>query len=264
LVKSLPFSSISAWHGLRLALMNMRRSLDPESAPPRGRRIAIALLILLLIALPLYLWPLRGGGLGLPGAAALSGLPRDPRDATAVAHLPADVWDGLMDEGRMGPKGDAKSAPGNLTRIAHLEEAPGDGPHTGAAGGASPSWSRDTLPRSVTPRPGDGLVQPDGFSDSLPEPVQFLAGPPGGEGTDAGNGWGGGSTSGFQGNLGPFTGGGGPGGGGPLFFSEPGDPGAPAPTPEPTTILLIGSNVALLGAAAWRRARATKETQPSG
>lgn len=245
----------------------MRRSLGPESAPPRGRRIAIALLILLLIALPLYLWPLRGGGLGLPGAAALSGLPRDPRDATAVAHLPADVWDGLMDEGRMGAKGDAKRAPGNLTRIAHLEEVPGPGPLTVASGGASPSWSRDTLPRSITPLLGDGLVQPNGSSGSLPEPVQFLAGPPGGEGTGAGNGWGGGSTSGFQGNLGPFTGGGsagGPSGGGSLFFSEPGDPGAPAPTPEPTTILLIGSNVALLGAAAWRRACAIKETQPSG
>src|SRR5258707_1443734 len=103
----------------------MRRSSSPESAAPRGRRIAIVLLILLLIALPLYLWPLRGGGTGLPGAAALSGPPRDPRDAAAVAHLPADVWDGLMDEGRTGPQGATRHVPRNLHRIARLAEGAG-------------------------------------------------------------------------------------------------------------------------------------------
>jgi len=225
------------------------------------------LLILLLIALPLYLWPLRGGGTGLPGAATLSGPPRDPRDATAVAHLPADVWDGLMDEGRTGPKGDTRHIPGNLTRIARLEEVPGAGPLGIVSGGTSLSWPRDTLPRPFTALNGDGPDQSTGTSDSPPVPVQFLSGPPGGEGTSSGSGWGGGSNSGLPNNLGPFNGGGGAGGsggGGPLFFSDPGDPSALAPTPEPATILLIGSNVVLLGAASWRRLRSVKETQPIG
>jgi hypothetical protein len=56
------------------------------------------------------------------------------------------------------------------------------------------------------------------------------------------------------------------GGGGGLRFptSGPGgtgDPGTLAPTPEPATLLLVGSNVALLGAAAWRRRRRLKETR---
>jgi len=47
---------------------------DAESLPSRrGWRGLIALLILLLILLPLYLWPLRGGLRGLPGASALPG-----------------------------------------------------------------------------------------------------------------------------------------------------------------------------------------------
>lgn len=222
------------------------------------------LLILLLIALPLYLWPLRGGGTGLHGAAALSGPPRDPRDAAAVAHLPADVWDGLMDDGRTGRNGETRPAPGNLTRIAKLEETPGVGPLGIPSGGTGPSWPRDTLPRPIASLLGDGTDQSSGTSDSPPAPVQFLAGPPGGEGTGSGNGWSSGSYPGFPDNLGPFNGGGTGGGGGPSFFSEPGDPSAPAPTPEPTTILLIGSNVVLLGAASWRRLRSPKETQPSG
>jgi len=241
------------------------------------------LLILLLIALPLYLWPLRGGGTGLPGAAALSGPARDPRDATAVAHLPADVWEGLMDEGRTGRKGGTRHVPGNLTRIARLEEVPGAGPLGIVSGGTSLSWPRDTLPRPFTALNGDGPDQSTGTSDSPPAPVQFLSGPPGGEGTGSGSGWGGGTYSGLPNNLGPFNGGGGAGGSGgggaggsggggaggsgggsPLFFSDPGDPSAPAPTPEPATILLIGSNVVLLGVASWRRFRSTKETYPIG
>lgn len=218
------------------------------------------LLVLLLIALPLYLWPLRGGGTGLPGAAALSGPPRDPRDATAVAHLPADVWDGLMDEGRTGRKSETRQSPGNLTRIAQLEEVPGGGPVGIGSGGTSLPWSRDTLPRPITALVGDGADQSSGSSDSPPTSVTFLAGPSGGEGTGtgSGNGWGDGSYSGLPNNLGPFNGGGGaggPGGGTALFPSDPGDPSAPAPTPEPATILLIGSNVVLLGAASWRRFR---------
>ena len=224
-------------------------------------------LILLLIALPLYLWPLRGGGVGLPGAAALSGLPRDPRDATAVAHLPADVWDGLMDEGRMGPKGETRHAPGNLTGITRLEEVPGAGPLGFVPGGTGLSWPRDTLPRPITALNGDGPDPSSGSGDSPPASAQFLAGPPGGESTGSGNGSGGGSYSGLPSNLGPFNGGGGAGGsggGGPLLLSAPGDPSAPTPTPEPATILLIGSNVVLLGVASWRRFRSKKGTQPIG
>ena len=247
----------------------MRLSSGPESvAPRRGRRIVIALLILLLILLPLYLWPLRGSGTGLPGAAALSRPPRDPRDAAAIAHLPADVWEGLMGEGPSGRHGESSpKAPGNLTRIAQLDD------DIGAGGGSLP-------PRYDGLHPGHGITglfadgsdesngQPSGSGDSPPAPVQFLAGPPSGESTGSGNGWGGGGGSGLPGNPGPFTGGGGPGGRGgssaPMtFFSDVGDPGAPEPTPEPTTILLVGSNLALVGAAAWRRLRGGEE-RPSG
>jgi len=122
---------------------------------------------------------------------------------------------------------------------------------------------RATLCRARSLLNGDSPDQSTGTSDSPPAPVQFLSGPPGGEGTGSGSGWGGGTYSGLPNNLGPFNGGGGAGGsggGGPLFFSDPGDPSAPAPTPEPATILLIGSNVVLLGAASWRRFRSTKET----
>jgi hypothetical protein len=223
-------------------------------------------LILLLIALPLYLWPLRGGGAGLPGAAARSGPPRDPRDATAVARLPADVWDGLMDEGRTGPKGQTRHVPGNLTRISRLEEVPGAGPLGIVPGGTGLASLRDTLSGPLTALNGDGADPSSGTGDS--PPAQFLAGPPAGESTGAGNGSGGGSYSGSPNNLGPFNGGGGAGGsggGGPLFFGDPGDPSAPAPTPEPATILLIGSNVVLLGVASWRRFRSIKkETKPIG
>jgi hypothetical protein len=227
-------------------------------------------LILLLIALPLYLWPLRGGGAGLPGAAALSGLPRDPRDATAVAQLPADVWDSLMGDGRTGPKGETRQVPGNLTRIARLEGVPGAGPLGIGPGGTGLSWPRDTLPRAITGLSGDNPDPSSGAGDSPSTSAQFLAGPPGGESTGSGNGSGGGSYSGLPNNLGPFNGGGGggaggTGGGGPLFVSDPGDPSAPTPTPEPATIFLIGSNVVLLGVASWRRFRSIKkETKPIG
>ena len=259
----------------------MRRSSSPESAPPQGRRIAIALLFLLLIALPLYLWPLRGSGTGLPGAASHSGLPRDPRDASAVAHIPADVWDGLMDDGRSGHKGKEGLRPGNLTRIAELEDVPGAGSVDTGSGGVSSRWPRDTLSRSFgaldSGDKGDGSG--GGTGDSPSPPTQFLAGPPGnqGSGGGSGGGWNGGY-SGGAGNLGPFgggggssgSGGGGPGGsggsggGGPFLVGDPGDPSAPAPTPEPTTILLVGSNLALLGAAAWRRLSTMKEGKPIG
>lgn len=246
----------------------MRLSSGPESvAPRRGRRIVVALLILLLILLPLYLWPLRGGGTGLPGAAALSGPPRDPRDAAAIAHLPADVWEGLMGEGPSGRHGESSpKAPGNLTRIAQLDD------DVGAGGGSVPP-RYDGLYRGhgITGLFADGSDQSSGQSggsgDSPPAPVQFLAGPTSGESTGSGNSSGGGGSFGLPGNPGPFTGGGGPGGRGgsapTTFFTDAGDSGVPEPTPEPTTILLVGSNLVLLGAAAWRRLRGGQE-RPSG
>jgi hypothetical protein len=251
----------------------MRLTSGPESvAPRRGRRIVLALLILLLIVLPLYLWPLRGGGSGLPGAAALSRPPLDPRDAAAVAHLPADVWEGLMG-GSSGPHGapPAKRT-GNLTRIEPLDDHPA-GPFDIEGGGSLPPrydpWSRG---HEITALLGGGLDRSSGQSggtdDSLPAPAQFLAGPTSGESTGTGNGWGGGGYSGFPGNLGPFAGGGGPGGPGgpsgptPTFFSDPGDASTPAPTPEPGTIVLVGSNLALLGIAAWRRLRGREDAGP--
>jgi hypothetical protein len=248
----------------------MRRSSSPESAPPQGRRIAIVLLILLLIALPLYLWPLRGSGTGLLGAATHSGLPRDPRDASAVAHIPADVWDGLMDDGRSGHKGKESHRPGNLTRIAQLEDVLGAGSFDAGSGGVSSLWPRDTLSRSfgAPDSGGKGDGSGGGTGDSPLSPTQFLAGPSGnqGSGTGSGGGWSGGY-SGGAGNLGPLGGGGGSGGsggGGPVLVSDPGDSSAPAPTPEPTTILLVGSNLALLGAAVWRRLNAMKDGKSIG
>ena len=263
------FSAVFAWHGLRYSHEGMRRSSSPESAPPQGRRIAIVLLILLLIALPLYLWPLRGSGTGLPGAAAQSGSPRDPRDASAVAHIPADVWDGLMDDARSGHKGKEGRRPGNLTRFAQLEDGPGAGSMDTRSGGGA-LWPRDTLSRSFgaldSGDRGDGSGGSSGESPS--SPTQFLASPSGnqGSGTGSGSGWSGGY-SGGAGNFGPFGGGGGAGGsggGGPFLVGDPGDSSAPAPTPEPTTILLVGSNLALLGAAAWRRLSTMKEGKPIG
>jgi hypothetical protein len=227
----------------------------------------VALLILLLILLPLYLWPLRGSGTGLPGAAALSRPPRDPRDAAAIAHLPADVWEALMGEGPSGRHVESSpKAPGNLTRIAELDDDIGAGD-----GSLQPRYDGLYRGHGITGLFGDGSDQSNGQSggrgDSPPASVQFLAGPTSGESASSGNGWGGGGSSGLLGNPGPFTGGGGPGGRGgfapPTFFSDAGDPGAPAPTPEPSTILLVGSNLALLGAAAWRRLRGGKE-QSSG
>lgn len=249
----------------------MRRSSSPESAPPQGRRIAIVLLILLLIALPLYLWPLRGSGTGLLGAATHSGLPRDPRDASAVAHIPADVWDGLMDDGRSGHKGKESHRPGNLTRIAQLEDVLGAGSFDTGSGGVSSLWSRDTLSRSFgaldSGDKGDGSGA--GTGDSPSSPTQSLGGPSSsqGSGTESGGGWNGGYSGGAGNNLGPFAGGGGAGGsgdGGPFLVGDPGDSSAPAPTPEPTTILLVGSNLALLGAAVWRRLNAMKDGKPIG
>ena len=244
--------------------------LTPDSDPPprrRGRRILIALLILLLILLPLYLWPLRSAMTGPRGAAALSGSPRDPRNASEVARIPGDVWDALM--GRTAeprPSAPAPKPPRNLTMIAQLEQVAGvegidviSGPrHPGMA-----SLLDDTSHLLAGSASGDG---------SPSSPLQFLATPsPSEQGT--GNGSDGFGSNGYAGpsNLGPW-GGGGPGGprrGSALLTRSdptwnPSDPGAPAPTPEPTTILLVGSNLTLLGVMAWRRYRRREEADLSG
>jgi hypothetical protein len=241
--------------------------LMPDSDPPgrrRGRRILIALSILLLILLPLYLWPLRGAMTGPRGAAALSGSPRDPRNASEVARIPGEVWDALM--GRTAappPSAPAAMSPRNLTMIAQLEEGAGveiidviSGPRyprmASSLDDASDSFGNDVS--------GDG---------SPSSPVQFLTTPSSGE-EGTGNGSGGFGSNRYPGlsNLGPWVGGspGGRTGGGSLWTSSdptwnPSDPAAPAPTPEPTTILLVGSNLALLGAMAWKHHR-RKEERP--
>ena len=240
--------------------------MDAEAPPSgRGRRILVALLILLLILLPLYLWPLRGGLGGPPGATALPASPLDPRSAAAVARIPDHVWDALMgraDTPAPGPPAPPAPAPRNLTMIAPLDELAGGGFDPGV-GESALSGSPASLARAMIAQfggPSDlaaGNSEGDGSSAT---PGQFLAGPAGEPGT--GNPW-----SGFAvgGNLGPWNGGG-PGGGGSRL-QIPGstfDPGAPEPTPEPATLLLVGSNLALLGAAVWRRRRRGQESPSSG
>lgn len=242
--------------------------LDAEAPPARrGRRLLIALLILLLVLLPLYLWPLRGGVRGLPAASALPGSPADPRNATALARIPPEVWDALMRQGETAPTAVSSGATSrNLTMISSLE---GD-----VAGGRGPEPSPDDtalLGRSMIAAL-DGLSDPGGNgsggdgSPSTPGPLFS-----GSAGSATGTG---GPASVFAfggypmlGGLGPGGGGGGlrlPGRGATFAPDGLGDPGAPAPTPEPATLLLVGSNVALLGAAAWRRRRRRREMSAIG
>jgi hypothetical protein len=227
----------------------------------------IALLILLLILLPLYLWPPRSAMTGPRGAAALSGSPRDPRNASEVARIPGDVWDALM--GRTAeprPSAPAPKPPRNLTMIAQLEEVAGVEAIDVMSGPRHPGLASllDDASHSL-----ESNASRDGSPSS---PLQFLATPSSGE-QGTGNGSDGFGSNGNPGlsNLGPW-GGGGPGGrgrGGPLLTSSdptwnPSDPGSPAPTPEPTTILLVGSNLTLLGVMAWRHRRRREEADLSG
>jgi hypothetical protein len=246
-----------------------------QSAPSRrGRRIAILLAILLLVGLPLYLWPLRAGIQGLPGASALSGAPKDPRSAAAVAQLPADVWDGLMGHGG-GPAG--PKPPGNLTRISPHEDGAGngaaDGGGAGSAGLTIPRLGAGTTPTMTAMLAGGGAGSGGGTpadqvgdtsaSSGFGSEPSSTGGGTGGQSGGAGNG----GYSPFS-NLGPFGGGGGPGGGNggaPSTFladPEPNDP--PMPTPEPSTLMLVGSNLALIGALAWRYLRKREERKLSG
>jgi len=242
----------------------------PGSGPVpsrRARRILIALLILLLILLPLYLWPLRAGVGGLPDASALPGRPRDPRDAAALAAIPADVWDDLMGRTAPGP-----TTPRNLTMITKLDEIAGAGPFDFG----EPAYSRPGLTGlpSLGPLTSDQLDggtdlsgSESGFADSSSGPAQSIAALAGNSGQGSGSGWGG-----YPGlaNLGPWGGGGhgaggrdgsGPSSAGPGPIWDPSDP--PVPTPEPATIVLIGSNLMFFGAAAWKRRRRRKGTDPS-
>lgn len=230
---------------------------DAESRPSRrGRRGLIAVLVLLLILLPLYLWPLRGDVGGLPGASSLSGAVRDPRSAAAVAQIPGDVWNALMGQPPAPPPSLPAPPPKpslNLTMITSAQGIPGSGLDEGE--GNTLSDSPAALVRGLLAQAGSSDAPGD---DTVSTPTEFVSTPSNGTGTGgAPGGFGSGGYPGF-GNFGPSTGGG-PGGG-------PGMPGLPpsidprvpedlAPTPEPATLLLAGSNLALLGAAAWRRRR---------
>ena len=235
---------------------------DGEPLPSRrGRRGLIAVLILLLILLPLYLWPLRGDVGGLPSPSAPSGSVRDPRSAAAVAQIPGDVWNALMGQTPASPPSSPALPPKpspNLTMITSVEGIPGNGLDEGA--GETPSDSPAALVRGLLAQVGS----PDASGgDTASTPTELESTPWDGTGTGGGaGGVGSGGYPGF-GNLGPWSGGGpGVAGQGP-----PLDPSLPedlAPTPEPATLLLAGSNLALLGAAAWRRRRRRLGIPPSG
>lgn len=234
---------------------------DAEPLPLRhDRRGLIALLILLLVLLPLYLWPLRGGLGALPGSSALPGSGRDPRSASAVAQIPGEVWDALMGHTHAPPPfAPLAKPPRNLTMIASADGIPGSGLDEGPGGGPL-SDDPSALARGLLAQLGSSDLSDGGpgGGDTPSVPVEFVSAPGGGTGTgDTPSGFGPGGYPGL-GNLGPFHGGG-PGGGprvsGLAPTLDPGDPGDLAPTPEPATLLLVGSNLALLGAAAWRRRR---------
>lgn len=234
--------------------MAMQPTPDAGALPPRhGRRILIALLILLLILLPLYLWPLRGGLGALPWGSALSGPPKDPRNPSAVAVIPGDVWDALMGGASQAPPGPPK--PRNLTMIAELEPRTWSGvvdadaggpPFSGPPGGSPPqSWLA-------------GLVDQTDYKAS---DADSSSSTPTGSGQGNPSGWLG--IPGFGDTPRGLFGGGGPGPSRAVFSPPSNDP-APQPTPEPTTIVLVGVNVALLSAAAWKRRRRVQEITPIG
>jgi hypothetical protein len=232
----------------------------------RGRRVLIGLLAVALILLPLYLWPLRLGLGGLSNVAALLGIVGDPRDPAAVARIPQEAWEVLMGDADAPPfPSGGATTPRNLTMIADLEELTGGvvdaGP--GALLGEDSAVAPSLLAAAGGPGGVAAAADPAGESSGS-APSGLLAASPGGGSADGpGSNW-----SQFGGgfrDLGPWS-----GGGGPLLlttaapFGPGSDPVAPTPTPEPATLLLIGSNAALLGAAAWKRRRRRRGTTPIG
>ena len=243
---------------------------DSASLPPRrGRRILVALLVLLLILLPLYLWPLRGSFGGLPSPSALLGSMLDPRDPGAVARIPGDVWDALMGGTDAASAPSPGQPPRNLTMISELEEYRAAGLDAGIRGSLleeDPSMLAHGLIGQVgTPWQTWEAAAASGDDQTTSPPSPPGAGSPSGSAGD-GTAWGGiPPLGGSPGYLGPWTSGG-PGGphllgSGPAFTLAA--TLAPTPTPEPGTLLLVGSTLALLGAAAWRRQR-RRETPTIG
>jgi hypothetical protein len=144
--------------------------------------------------------------------------------------------------------------------ITQVEDAPGQGLDEGAGPTA--------LARGMLARLGssDSSSGDPGGASSPAAPTELLAeATPIGEGT--GNPPSAFAPGGYSNsNLGPWPGG--APGGGPRFSSpgptlDPGAPGDLAPTPEPATLVLLGSQLALVGAAAWRRRRRRLDAPPT-
>ena len=177
-----------------------------------------------------------------------------------MAQIPGDVWSALMGDSPAPslPPAPPVKAPPNLTMITSADGIPGSGPNEDAGGTLSDSPA--ALARGLLAQIGSTDVSDGGAGggDTASTPGEFVSTPGGGTGTGgASGGFGSGGYPGL-GNLGPWTGGG--AGGGPRIAGlaptvDPGGPEDLAPTPEPATLLLVGSNLALLGAAAWRRCR---------
>lgn len=232
----------------------------------------IALLILLLILLPLYLWPLRGGsGAGaLPRASApTSSLPKDPRDPGALAAIPGDVWNALMKQASGptpgSPVRQQAPRPRNLTMITEH-----DAGEIGADLTFDSMGSPSALSNAGTPSPAPlasvtdptGGQADDAGPTSSATPDQFGSWPSSGQ-RGAGP-WpsGGGGGIGAPGAGFPLvltslpSGGSEPNFGGPIMVLEQGPPIAPHPTPEPGTMVLVGLNVVLLLAVViWKHRR---------
>lgn len=226
----------------------------------RMKRSLIALVILVLILLPLYLWPLRAGQSGVPAGPRSGWGLYDPRKPSALAELPSDVWDALMGQTGGGPLR-PPTPPRNLTMIASTEAG-------GDAFGLSILPGRESLVEQLQPpllgerlsalaligQDAPGATAPG--EEATSSPVLFATNP-----GDAATGPGGALLAFGPGGfgtglpvLGPFGGiGGGQGGG--AIGSGPTDNFPPTPTPEPSTLLLVGSNLAMLGAVAWKRRR---------
>lgn len=255
----------------------MSSSSDADSVPVgRGRRIVIALPILLVILLPLYLWPLRSGLGALPWRATLTARPqRDPRDPAALARIPSAVWEALLNEVSGSAHGSADSpeglAPRNLTMITPAEAGNGPGiPESGSADSLSGLMSADEpLPgllagvigptEGTSGDPGPSPSSTAGSSTAEPFDSWPLAG--GGQGNagpwpSGGGGGVGGGSRGLPTALGSPFGGDAPSVDSPVVLVlSPGGPVAPHPAPEPGTVALVGLNLLLLASVAWNHRR---------